>query len=116
MTSTGFGWVVYNGKKYDSDILVTASGQVIARNEEELRAKYKTSHVIDKSEIETLLKENPRMIIFGTGQTGLARLSKESRELLMKTTVMIAECPTPEAVKRFDMAKGTKAAIFHVTC
>ncbi len=115
-TTTSFGWIKYNDKMYNQDILITVSGNVILRKEDELRAKYGTMHAIDKSEVELLLKEKPRTIFFGTGQTGMARLSKDAHAILMKSMTRIVECSTPEAIKKFDMAGGPKAAIFHVTC
>lgn len=116
MTTTGFGWITYQDKKYENDILVLPSGKAVERNEIELKKKYGNMHVVSKEEMELLLKEKPKIIFFGTGQTGLARLSKEARELLIKTLVMIIEKPTPDAVRRFDVANGSKAAIFHITC
>ena len=117
MTSTGFGWIKYNDKIYEHDILITASGQVLARNEDELKRKYGTCHAVDLSEMKILLKDNPKVIVFGTGQTGMARLSKEAKDELMKAMrTRIIEGPTPAACKKFDSLTESKAGIFHVTC
>jgi hypothetical protein len=117
MTSTGFGWVKYHDKIYEHDILIDLDGNAYPRNETELRRKFGTCHAVSKEEMEFLLKGNPRVIVFGTGQTGMARLSSEAKAVLMKAmrTRMI-EGTTAQAVKKFDALTEPKAAIFHVTC
>lgn len=117
MTSTGFGWVKYKEKIYESDILVDINGQAFPRNEDELRRKFGTCHAVSKEEMEFLLRGNPKVIVFGTGQTGMARLSAEAKSLLMKAMrTRIIEGSTPQAVKKFDSLTESKTAIFHVTC
>ena len=76
MTSTGFGWIKYKDKIYENDILIDIKGDANPRNVEELRRKFGTSHAVSKEEMEFLLRGNPRVIVFGTGQTGMARLSQ----------------------------------------
>ncbi|MEM2956481.1 MAG: MTH938/NDUFAF3 family protein [Candidatus Pacearchaeota archaeon] len=119
MTSTGFGWIKFNEKIYEHDIMITVSSEIVKRNEEELRRKYGTCHAIDASEIEFLLKEKPRAIIFGNGQSGCARLSQGAKSVLNKAmTTRLIESLTPAACKRFDQLREKEpiAAIFHVTC
>ena len=117
MTSTGFSWIKYQDKIYEHDILIDVNGQAYPRNETELKRKFGTCHAVSKEEMEFLLRGNPRVIVFGTGQTGMARLSSEAKDVLMKAmrTRMI-EGTTPLAVKMFDSLTEPKAAIFHVTC
>jgi len=117
MTSTGFGWVKYQDKIYENDILIDINGNAYPRNEEELKRKFGTCHAVSKEEMEFLLKGNPRVIVFGTGQTGMARLSGEAKAVLMKAMrTRMLEGTTPMAVKKFDSLTEPKAAIFHVTC
>jgi len=117
MTSTGFGWVKYQDKIYEHDILVDINGQAYPRDEEALKRKFGTCHAISKEEMEFLLKGSPRVIVFGTGQTGMARLSAEAKSLLMKAMrTRLIEGPTPAAVKKFDALTEPKTAIFHITC
>jgi len=116
MTSTGFGWIKYEGKIYQHDIMITVSGQVVPRNETELRRKYGTAHAIDPDEIKFLLKEQPEVIVVGTGQEGMAKLTNEAKNVIMQSSVRVIEGPIPAACKKFDELKGKKAALFHVTC
>ncbi len=119
MTSTGFGWVKYNDKIYEHDVLITVSGQVVPRNETELKRKYGTSHAVDSSEIEFLMREKPKVIVFGTGQTGCARLSSAAKDVILKNMLTrVIEGSSPDAVKKFDQlrAREATAAIIHVTC
>ena len=117
MTSTGFGWVKYQDKIYEHDILIDINGNACPRNVAELTRKFGTCHAVSKEEMEFLLRGNPKVIVFGTGQTGMARLSSDAKAVLMKAmrTRMI-EGTTPQAVKKFDALSEPKAAIFHVTC
>jgi len=116
MTSTGFGWVKYNDKIYQYDIMITASGEVVPRNEEDIKRKYGTPHAIDATEINFLLKDKPRVIVIGTGQVGMARLTKEANLAILRSTARIIEGSSPAACKKFDALSGPKAAIIHVTC
>ena len=117
MTSTGFGWVKYKDKIYENDILIDINGEVHPRNEDELRRKFGTCHAVSKEEMEFLLRGNPRVIVFGTGQTGMARLSQDAKAVLMKAMrTRMVEGTTPQAVKKFDALTEPKAAVFHVTC
>jgi len=116
MTSTGFGWVKYNDKIYQYDIMITVSGEVIPRNDEEIKRKYGTPHAIDASEINFLLQQKPRAIVIGTGQVGMARLTKDANTAILKSTARIIEGASPAACKKFDALTGPKAAIIHVTC
>ena len=115
-TATGFGWIKYNDKIYEHDVLITASGQVVPRNEDELRRKYGTSHAIGVDEIKFLMREEPKVIVIGTGQNELARLTSEAKELILKSPVRLIEGPSSAAVKRFDSIVEKKAALIHVTC
>jgi hypothetical protein len=127
--STGFGWIKvsykdnilnstkYKDKIYEQDILIDINGNAFPRNEDELRRKFGTCHAVSKEEMEFLLKGNPKVIVFGTGQTGMARLSAEAKALLMKAMrTRIIEGTTPAAVKKFDALSEPKTAVFHITC
>ena len=116
MTSTGFGWIKYNDKIYEHDVLILADGRVLKRNEDELRRKYGTSHAIGADEIRFIMKEQPKVIVIGTGQSCLARLTQEAKEIILKSPVRLIEGPSPAACKRFDSIAEKKAAIIHVTC
>ena len=117
MTSTGFGWIKFKDKIYEHDILVDIEGNAYPRNEAELRRKFGTCHAVSKEEMDFLLKGNPKVIVFGTGQTGMARLSSDAKAALMKAMrTRIIEGNTPAACKKFDQLTESKTAIFHVTC
>ena len=117
MTSTGFGWVKYQDRIYEKDILVDINGQAYPRDEEALKRKFGTCHAVSKEEMEFLLRGNPRVIVMGTGQTGMMRLSQDAKDVLMKAMrTRLIEGPSPAACKKFDQLTEPKTAIFHVTC
>jgi len=96
--------------------LITASGQVIPRNKDELTRKYGTQHAIGIEEIDLLLKDDPEVIFIGLGQRGIARITSDAKTRLLKSRARIVEGPTPQVVKRFGSFERKKAGIFHVTC
>jgi len=116
MTSTGFGWLKYNNKIYEHDILVISDGKVIPRNEDMLRKKFGTCHAIGIDELKILLQGSPEVIVIGTGQNGEARLTQEAKEFITRSHARIMEGSTPKACKKFDEITAKKAALFHVTC
>lgn len=116
MTSSGFGWVKYEGKIYEHDVLITVSGKILPRNEAEIVRKYGTMHAIDADEIKFLLNENPEFIVIGTGHEGCAKLTSDAKALIMKSPAKLIEGQSPAACKRFDSLTERKAAIIHITC
>jgi hypothetical protein len=116
MTSTGFGWVKYNEKIYEHDILILADGKVIPRNEDELRKKYGTMHAVGIGEIQILETGNPEVIVIGTGQNGEVKITEEAKKYIVKSMLNVVEGVSPKACRYFDSLAGKKAALIHVTC
>jgi hypothetical protein len=115
MTSTGFGWIKYKEKMYEHDIIVTTSGNVLQRDDEIIR-KYGTHHAIGKEEMSKLLEGDPEIVFVGLGQDGVAKITDDAKELLMKSNSRLIEGITPNVIKKFDEFKGKKSALFHTTC
>jgi len=107
-----FGSITINGQKYDFDVEVRL-------NKEVLRWQREESHIFNLKDVERAMRENPEIIVFGTGAYGLARLSKEVQDFLKNKGVEIIIGKTAEAVESFNnLIKEKKKAIglFHLTC
>jgi len=65
-----------------------------------------------------VLKENPGVVIIGKGDSGMASLSRDARDLLQRNGIKIIEDYTQNIVDEFDSLNETRrvAAIIHATC
>ena len=112
--ATGFGWVKYKGKIHQEDIIITASGEVLRRDADEVMRKYGTLSAISPAEMQILLSGNPEVIVVGIGQSDSLRVPPEVLDLLEKSGSRIVQGSSPKAVKYFEQYAGTKAALIHV--
>lgn len=106
-----FGFMKINGQTYNHDI------QIGLDNKVKLWWRSK-SHEIWKQDIEEVLGQGPEVIVIGTGEMGVARLTEEAhQEIISKKIKLIVE-PTAEAVKSFNSLKGGSKVVglFHLTC
>ncbi|HID71967.1 MAG TPA: hypothetical protein EYP29_04400 [Thermoplasmata archaeon] len=112
--STSFGKVVINGKNY-GDVLIIGE-KIIPRNKGLLKMLFGTSHAISEDEIRMLLKNEPEVVVIGTGQVGVLKVREEVRKKLeAKAELIVAK--TPEAVKIFNQLSGKRVnALLHTTC
>lgn len=107
---TKFGEISINGKIYYSDMLVCWDGRI------EFRAK---KHVFDMDDFVALLKMKPDIIVIGTGQTGVVKISDEVVQVAEDKKIKLYVDPSPKAVDMFNglIAQGKKAvALIHTTC
>jgi len=114
MTSTAFGWVKYEGKMHQEDILILADGTVMRRNADEVIRKYGTMKAIDVEEMTLLLESEPEVIVVGTGQSDSLRIPAEVMTMLDKSNARLVQGVSPKAVKYFDSLTCRKAALIHV--
>jgi hypothetical protein len=108
--STKFGEITINGKPYDSDMTVYWNGRLAFRSKE---------HVLELGEFMKILREGPEIVVIGTGQTGVVKVSPEVAQLAGNKHVKIYREITPKAVEMFNAFAnhGRKVVgIFHVTC
>jgi len=122
--STGFGWVVIDGVKYEHDVLVLPDGSVLRRRKElskELRRLF--GHTpFSLNEFENLLSvcgHPPEILVIGSGQYGdlpvMEDVLKKAKELGIEVIVK----KTPEALTLLKelLAEGRRTAgVIHVTC
>lgn len=109
---TGFGWIIVDGKRYETDILISADGKILNRYEN-FRGN---NHEFSIEEAKRLLYPKPEVLIVGTGQGGVLKVKEETIDFLKKEKVRLIALPTPKATEIFNKLKEKKSALFHLTC
>lgn len=114
--SFNFGFIVVDEKQYGHDVVILPDGTVKERTHAKGRLG---SHSIARSEIETLAREQPDVILIGTGVQGMARLAHDAEFYLEEPELNLTVLPSPQIVKKYNqhIEDGEKvAALIHVTC
>lgn len=113
-----FGKIRVLNKDYYYDVLINQKGEVF-------RWQRKESHIIDLEDLEKALKSNPKIVIIGTGELGVAKLTERAKKELEKRGIQLIIDITPKAVKAFNIfAREFKeqkrnqgfVGLFHLTC
>jgi len=111
--SYSFGRILINNRLYTNDVIVS--------NERVIEPKWwrKEGHNVNISDIGKIIEASPETVIFGSGSSGLMRVSKDVVEKLSKNNVEIIRKPTKEAVIIFNemVSNGEKVVLAaHLTC
>ncbi len=114
-----FGSITINGKTYDYDVEVRWTDEV-------LEWRRKESHLIDINDIKRAIGQSPNTIIIGTGEIGIAKITKEAQEFMKEKQINLIIDQTEQAIKTFNIINeesvgeegGQEKAIglFHLTC
>ena len=119
LESTGFGWLIANGTRYDHDLIVTVDGAIVPRPKH-LSKKYGGWHtVLGPEEIETAIADKPEILVVGCGHFGVLPIRPETRALVAQRAVTMETHKIGAAMKRYtELAQAGKrvAAVLHITC
>jgi hypothetical protein len=112
--STKFGSITIDGKShYDEDnYIVSWDGEITGLHTAQ-------RHLFDKPELEIILKNNPEIIIVGTGDSGLLKVSEEVKVKCKQNAIELVYDISRKAIVKFNenVTKGKKVIAFiHVTC
>lgn len=109
INSTEFGSITIDAKTYNHDVWIFADGRI------EKRTK---NHLFEEGELDLLAKDNPEIIVIGTGQSGIMRVSVDAKEKAEQIGIKLIAEITPAAIKKYnELAKKKKvAAAMHITC
>jgi len=110
------GQIIVGDKAWDTDVTIRADGEIKKRKKAEVKAKYGTSHQIGAEELEKVCKGGPEVLIIGTGYDGHAELTSDGEKFLRRRRIAFEALPTPKAIAAYNVARGRKAALIHVTC
>ena len=107
---TSFGSIIIDGEQISHDIWIFNDESIERRNR---------NHHFSLDELKILLRGSPKIIVVGTGQSGVVKTDPEAKAYAEEQMIEIICLPTPEAIKRYNKLKKAKkkiAAAFHVTC
>lgn len=113
---TTFGAIMIDGEEIEHDVLIRLSGKVKKRKKKLSKAVYGTSHTISLAEAEHVFEKGAERLIVGTGQQGNVRLSDEAAAYFKDRKLEVGLLLTPDAIRRWNKAKGATIGLFHVTC
>ncbi len=104
-----FGNFIIDGRRYTSDI------KLIGENVKFWDAE---GHNMTIDDVRDAVQFNPEIIIIGTGQSGMLKISLMIREYIENKKIELITTNTPEACNLYnEMSKTRKvAAILHSTC
>ena len=114
-----WGSITIDGKDYTQDVEVRWTGEVLDwwRGE---------SHVVDVEDIKRALAQKPEVIVIGTGESGLVKVTDEAKKEIEARAIKLIADVTGEAVKTFNIIneesegeEGEKTKVvglFHLTC
>ncbi len=108
-----FGRIVVDGKTYTSDVIVSRDKVILEK------WWRKEGHLVQLEDIDEILKQNPDVVIFGTGKYGVMKVSKEVIDELKRRNVEVIMDITEKAVKIFNemIDKGKNVVLAaHLTC
>ena len=109
---TEFGNITINGKKYDHDVVIRPTGEVVKRKKKLSKKLYGTSHLVSKDEAKFVYEKGAELLVVGSGQEGNVRLSPEAGTYLAKKRCEIAIQPTPKALRIFNKTRRKKIGLF----
>ncbi|MBI4285619.1 MAG: hypothetical protein HY670_06940 [Chloroflexi bacterium] len=116
ISSSGFGFIVIDGKQYVHDVQILPDGTVKEREASKSRAG---SHTVTRTELENIKPTQPDVVVIGTGVSGLVRLAGDIEVYQKRAKLNLMLLATPQAVTEFNRLTGEGkkvAALIHVTC
>ena len=107
-----FGLIKIDGQIFAKDVFINLSGEVKDWQRQQ-------SHLFQKIDVEDFLEEDLEIIVFGTGKSGLAKVSDELKIFIESGGIKLIIVPTDKAVEEYNEMKqeGKKVVAFlHLTC
>jgi hypothetical protein len=120
--ATSFGSITIDGREIENDVVLKLDGSVKKRKKKLSKRVYGTSHTISLDEAKHVYEEGAELLIVGTGQYDLVRLSEEAQAYLEKRHCRTKLAATPDAIRLWNKAEGVEGdlprviGLFHVTC
>ena len=105
-----FGSITINGKSYSQDVIVSSAG---------VKSWWRsTSHEVNINDVDSILEEKPKFIIFGTGAAGVMKVAAETEDHLEKQGIKVLVKKTADAIKEYNLRQNETGVVgaFHLTC
>ncbi|MDI6798388.1 MAG: MTH938/NDUFAF3 family protein [Candidatus Aenigmarchaeota archaeon] len=105
-----FGRIVINGKEYTNDVIIFPNRVINWWRKE--------GHKLQVEDIEEITKVKPKILIVGTGYSGMMEIVQEVREYLNSNKVELKADITEKACEMYNKFFKTKkvVAALHLTC
>lgn len=117
INNTSFGSITIDNNEYDHDVVINLDGEISKRKKKLSKEIYGTSHTISINEAEYIYENGAEVIVIGSGQYGVVKLSNEAVSFFEDHSVKVILMPTKEAIDIWNREKESKAVgLFHVTC
>ena len=107
INSTSFGSITIDNKKYNYDVWIFVDKTIQRRNR---------NHEFTLEEFNIITKDNPEILLIGTGQYGVVKISEEVIKTAKEKNIELIYGKTPEVIKKFNELDKKIAAAFHTTC
>ena len=106
-----FGRIVIEGAVFRSDVIIFPD-----RVKDEWWRK--DGHVLRIEDIESIVKEQPEVLIVGTGKYGVMKVSVQTREYIESKGIELIVEPTDKACEVYNQVTKDKkvVAALHLTC
>ena len=116
ITYAGLGEVAIDNQVHQTDLYIRADGKIKKRSKKLAKTIYGTAHKIGPEELQKVCNGHPRLVVVGTGHSGMAALTPEAEQFLRNRHIAFEQLPNPGAVEAYNQATGRKAFIIHVKC
>jgi hypothetical protein len=113
---TKFGSITIAGEKYEHDVIIRLNGKAEKRRKKLSKELFGTSHFISLPEAEYVYEDGANLIIIGTGQSDMAKLSPEAAVFFQEKRCTVKLLPTPEAIRSWNEMEEAVIGLFQVTC
>lgn len=106
-----FGRMEIKGQAYSSDLILFPD----KINDSWWR---ETGHKLSLKDLEDVFKENPEVLVIGTGFYGIMKVEEEVKEAAQSKEIILIIEKTENAVQRYNEIASKKKTIgaFHLTC
>jgi hypothetical protein len=114
-----FGSITIDGKTYNHDVEILWTDEV-------LEWRRKESHIIDVEDVRNAVEQNPEVIVIGTGESGMARVTDGARRFIEEKGIKLIVDLTEQATKTFNVRREESEeeegrqekiiGLFHLTC
>ena len=109
-----FGKIRVHGKTYSNDVIITPERVVCEK------WWRREGHRVYLEDIERyILEYSPKIVVFGTGYSGLVKVQDEVLRFLRERGVEVYTLPTKDAARLFNELSTRETRIlgaFHLTC
>jgi len=111
--SYSFGRIRINSKEFTNDVIVSQDKVINPR------WWRKEGHNVHPEDIGEIINAKPEVVIFGTGSSGIMRVSQDVIKMLKERNIEVIQQLTKDAVKTFNefVKEGKKVILAaHLTC